>query len=423
MLKPPLLSCSFLGWLTTLAFVLLLQGEPCSFDIVEDNSFERSSSGKLDKVSLDGSDHKSDLQRPNLRTRDKDTTNYDYSSNSESSSTQYGTKHKSKVSNNRHLNQPQGKLDTATRGEEPSWRFITMSDLHTMASFAWNRIDVNKQNKSYQDQANVLRHIYNNYGGELVITPGDIASFGSTRLSRIIEKLGLGDISDQEAVFTAGMNCYNTAKELFREAGYWILLATIGDHEIGGNDSFFVDRPGFTKVHTIPQARKAFGNAFNRNDNNNVFSFDYQPWFRDDNSDDVLSRPLGTKYENTTFAYVHRNVLFVTVDAFEIIADGSSNFIDRENGLGGEGAVTCTVDGDEGHLGWFENVLRKGRDDPKIRHVIVQAHLPIIQPIRKTFCSGQFFDYGEESNFWNLMNEYGVDLYFAGEGKEFNLRK
>eukprot|EP01083_Nonionella_stella_P078386 214505_1 len=205
------------------------------------------------------------------------------------------------------------------------------------------------------------------------------------------------------------MKCYKTAKELFRQAGYSILLATIGDHEIGGNDSFFVDRPSLTKSHTIPQARQAFGNAFNRIHNNDVFSFDYQLWF----GDGVTSRPLNTKYENTTFAYVHQNALFVTVDAFEIVGDGSSDFIDRENGSGGEGAVTCTVDGD--HLQWFENVLRKGRDDPAVRHIIVQAHLPIIQPVKKIFSSGQFFDDGEESAFWNLMNDYGVDLYFAGE--------
>jgi len=414
MQKSSLLSCSLLSWLTTLAFALLLQGGACLSAIIEDDSFENSSGKPTDKLVLNGND-KNNLQRRNLQTRHIATTNHDHLSNLESSSNEYITKNNIKVSKNRNLNQPRDELDTAPGEEERSWRFITISDMHTMAAFSWNGIAINKGKKIYQDQANVLRYIHDNYGGELVLTPGDIASFGGTRLSRIIEKLGLGDISDQEAVLTAGMNCYNTAKELFREAGYWILLATIGDHEIGGNDSFFVDRPGFTKVHTIPQARQAFGNAFNRNHNNDFFLFDYQPWFGGDKSDDVTSRPLSTKYENTTFAYVHQNALFVTVDAFEIVGDGSSDFIDRENGSGGEGAVTCTVDGDEDHLRWFENVLRKGRDDPAIRHIIVQAHLPIIQPVKKIFSSGQFFDNGEESVFWNLMNKYGVDLYFAGE--------
>ncbi len=107
----------------------------------------------------------------------------------------------------------------------------------------------------------------------------------------------------------------------------------------------------------------------------------------------------------------------MTIDAFETVEDGSYNYINREEGLGGEGAVTCTVDGDGKHLEWFENILRKGRDDPSIRHIIVQAHLPIIQTVQRVKCSGQFFDYGEQSIFWNLMNEYKVDLYLAGEGK------
>jgi hypothetical protein len=105
------------------------------------------------------------------------------------------------------------------------------------------------------------------------------------------------------------------------------------------------------------------------------------------------------------------------VDAFEIIGEGNHDFIDRGHGLGGEGAVTCTVDGNGEHLSWFENILRKGRDDASIRHILVQAHLPIIQPVQRVHCSGQFLDYGEESDFWNLMNEYGVDIYFAGEGE------
>lgn len=41
----------------------------------------------------------------------------------------------------------------------------------------------------------------------------------------------------------------------------------------------------------------------------------------------------------------------------------------------------------------------------------------IIQPVQRFYCSGQFLDHGEGSKFWDLMNEYGVDIYFAGEGK------
>ena len=291
---------------------------------------------------------------------------------------------------------------------EDSWRFIAIADLHTMTWFSWADPSQSRGNKAYNEQLNVLTHIHETYGGELVFMPGDAVSYGNLSLDKIVRLLG-GDLSQGEAVYRAGVNCYNITRELFKDSGYDTLLATVGDHELGGNEGFRVTPR--SKINTIPQARQAFGDGFNRN-HDNEFIFD-QPWF----DGDVASRPLGTPYENTTFAYVHKNALFVTVDAFEIIGEGNHDFVDREHGLGGEGAVTCTVDGDGQHLLWFENILRKGRDDAFIRHILVQAHLPIIQPVQRKNCSGQFLDYGEESDFWNLMNEYGVDIYFAGEGE------
>ena len=75
----------------------------------------------------------------------------------------------------------------------------------------------------------------------------------------------------------------------------------------------------------------------------------------------VSPRPLGTTYEDTSFTYRHKNALFVTVDAFKLVGDGDSNYIDRTKGLGGEGAITCNVSGD--HLDWFESVLVEARND------------------------------------------------------------
>jgi len=81
--------------------------------------------------------------------------------------------------------------------------------------------------------------------------------------------------------------------------------------------------------------------------------------------------------------------------------------------LGGEGVITCTVV--HKHLRWFISVLKEAKKDNTIKHIIVQAHLPIIQPVRKVSCSGQFMDYGEESAFWKAMVKYDVDMYLAGE--------
>ena len=92
----------------------------------------------------------------------------------------------------------------------------------------------------------------------------------------------------------------------------------------------------------------------------------------------ALSRPFGTQYENTSYAQRHKNALFITIDCFH---DKGSYFLDRKNGLGGEGSVTVSVEGE--HLQWFENVLREAQNDDDIKYIIVQAHVPVIHPVRK----------------------------------------
>ncbi len=123
--------------------------------------------------------------------------------------------------------------------------------------------------------------------------------------------------------------------------------------------------------------------------------------------------PYGTDFEYTSFAYKHKNALFITVDVFNKVSNPDHNYIDRENGLGGEGIVTGDVTGE--HLSWFKNILIAARDDDTIKHIMVQAHLPILQPVKKVASSAMFFDRGEDSEFWKTMVQYEVDIYFAGE--------
>ena len=122
------------------------------------------------------------------------------------------------------------------------------------------------------------------------------------------------------------------------------------------------------------------------------------------------SRPLGTIYEDTSYAYVHKNALFITIDVYHVLEE---NYFSRKQGQGGSGAVTGTVVGD--HLKWFENVLVEADKDDSIKHKFVQAHLPVVEPVRKINSSSMAFDKGANSDFWKLMRKYGVDVYFAGE--------
>ncbi len=128
------------------------------------------------------------------------------------------------------------------------------------------------------------------------------------------------------------------------------------------------------------------------------------------------SRPIGTPFAFTSFAHVHKDALFITVDAFhkvDLSTLQGPRFFDRETSSGGEGIITCTVEGD--HLAWFESVLIEANKDPSIKHIFVQAHVPILQPVRKADCSGQFMDKASASDFWKAMRDHNVDIYFSGE--------
>jgi hypothetical protein len=203
--------------------------------------------------------------------------------------------------------------------------------------------------------------------------------------------------STLDAIAIGGQNCYSTMKRLFQESGYEKVFLAVGDHEIGGNPW----KSG-AKVEGQSVFRYSLAEVFNK-DENNGFRFS-EP------IGTAPSRPIGTEFATTSYAVVHNNALIVTIDAFR---DVGTKFYKRHSGQGGEGSVTCTVHGD--HLVWFEDVLSQARLNESIKHIFVQAHVPIAQPVRKMSCSGQFFDKGTESPFWKVMQKYNVDAYFAGE--------
>lgn len=158
---------------------------------------------------------------------------------------------------------------------------------------------------------------------------------------------------------------------------------------------------GSTKTEGLPTFRSSFSRELNERDDQFIYT---------ESIGNATSRPIGTIYANTSYAHVHKNALFVSVDAFHF---KGVNSYDKEKGTGGTGVVSCTVVGE--HLAWFENVLSEATNDSTIKHIFVQAHVPILQPVRKINSSGQFLDDATRSEFWKVMQKYGVDIYFGGE--------
>jgi hypothetical protein len=278
--------------------------------------------------------------------------------------------------------------------------FLVIADMHTMSEFVYNSSDIHL----FNTLTAILQNIQDNYiETDIVLAPGDVVSFGGTTNEKLISLTGIPD--ENEAVYNAAVTSYTKTIELYQEAGFITYMPCVGDHEIGGNEGF-VFSGWRSKLTSISSYRQGWIDIFMKNENG-AFKFN-------EGVSNVPSRPSeNSGFQGTSYAYRRKNSLFISVDIFKVMNDGTSDYYDRQNGYGGEGAITCTLEGL--HATWFESVLKTARDDSSIKHIFVEAHVPIFLPVRKVRCSGQFLDDETDSTFWRLMEEYKVDVYFAGE--------
>jgi len=278
-------------------------------------------------------------------------------------------------------------IQSTAHTEEP-WRFLTLAD--------WHIAEVYVHPDQYREQTEEilasLKMLKASYGGELVMLPGD-SNVGHWDTPAFIKGFKPG-LTPAESILHAGELCYTGMVDAFEKAGYSRLLMAVGDHELGDNPW----PPGTAVSKCQPQFREAFANVFNINPDGGQFIYD-KP------IGEAASRPLGTPYETTSFAYQYKNVLFVTVNVF--------HQEDPDKSIGRQGSVTGAVVGK--HLAWLDHVLSQANKDAGIKHVFVQAHLPVLQPVRRVNSSGMLMDDEMESDFWKTLRKHNVDIYFAGE--------
>ena len=280
-------------------------------------------------------------------------------------------------------------IQNTVRAEEP-WRFINLADWHGAEIYV--QPDLFPFPGMAEENLAGLTMLHENYGGELIFMPGD-ACRGHWDTPQFIESFN-PELTPAEAILQAGHLCYTGMVNAFNKAGYSKLLMAVGDHEVGDNPW----PPGTAVSRHLAEFRQAFADVFNRDLGTGHFLYQ-KPIGK------APSRPLGTKYEETSYAYQHKNVLFVTMDVFYQE--------DPDKKIGPQGSVTGTVVGK--HLEWFDYVLSEARKDDRIKHIFVQSHLPVLQPVRQVNSSGMLMDGEMESDFWKTMRKHEVDIYFAGE--------
>jgi len=278
-------------------------------------------------------------------------------------------------------------MQSTAHAEEP-WRFLALADWHIAEVY----VHPDQYREETEEILASLKMLKANYGGELVMLPGD-NNVGHWDTPAFIRKFKRG-LSPAQSILQAGELCYSGMVGAFKEAGYSRLLMAVGDHELGDNPW----PPGMAVSKCQPQFREAFAGVFNVKPDGERFIYD-KPVGK------AASRPLGTKYESTSYAYQHKNVLFVTVDVF--------HQEDPDLAIGRQGSVTGKVTGK--HLAWLDHVLSEARKEASIKHIFVQAHLPVLQPVRRVNSSGMLMDDEMESDFWKTLRKHKVDIYFAGE--------
>jgi hypothetical protein len=275
---------------------------------------------------------------------------------------------------------------SALRAEE-AWSFPVIADWHAAEVFIYE----SGRAAAIQDRTTDIKLIHTDAGGDFALLPGDTQG-GHWDTEDFIGKYNPGG-TPAETIRKAGTLCARGIQQVFQEAGYPKIILAMGDHEVGDNDW----HAGGSKARNLHVYRKSFSDVINC-DAEGAF-------IHDEAIGGVPSRPLGTFYENTSYAFVHKNALIVTLDAFHME--------DPNRKISKHGAVVGAVRGK--HLEWLEAVLQAARKDDRVKHIFVQSHLPGMLPVRILNSSAMSLDGNAKSELWQVMRKYGVDLYFAGE--------
>ena len=167
-----------------------------------------------------------------------------------------------------------------------------------------------------------------------------------------------------------------------------------GDHEYGDNNW----PVGSEVANTLPLYKEAFARAITHDSlGNSLYN---------GKIGNVNQRPIGTPFENTSYAFIYKNILIVSLDVFRY--DGPNIVLDSRYG---------TVDADVAgaHAAWVDSVLTAGRALPNVDYIIVMGHTGMMLPINLSNSSGMYLKNLENSLLWKSLKKNYVDVFLGGE--------
>ena len=263
--------------------------------------------------------------------------------------------------------------------------FVSAPDIHNVDSFMDDSITIS------HPEFDFLLAGMQSFKPHFVLLPGDIGGqrWWETKFQNICAPAG--------TLFDVIMGCaaitYPRLLDYMANHGFPTVYVALGDHEIGDNNWIVANRS-----IAVPYFKQAFAKYLTQNmDGSSKFS---------GLLDNIPMLPVGTPYENTSYAFQYANTLFIVIDEFR--QD------DPYLQIGRNGSVQLTV-GDDGQLQWLDDLLNAARQDPIIQHIIVIGHLPVLSPVRAVSSSTLYLEGQQSSEFWKLLQKHDVDVYFAGE--------
>ncbi|MHC4680983.1 MAG: hypothetical protein ACYTEK_20065 [Planctomycetota bacterium] len=130
-------------------------------------------------------------------------------------------------------------MQNTAHAEEP-WRFITLVDWHIAEIF----VQPNRYPEAAKEAMGGLKMLKANYGGELVMLPGD-SNKGHWDTEQFIKSFKPG-LTPAEAILQAGKLCYSGMVDAFKEAGYSRML-------MAGRQSMAARNGGLEMPTTVPR--------------------------------------------------------------------------------------------------------------------------------------------------------------------------
>jgi len=265
--------------------------------------------------------------------------------------------------------------------QEPLLTFVSMPDFlnadvaSTTSLPRWQPGDPTSTNKWWREAIGAVLDAVQSHDPDLVLVAGDLVHGEWHKDEERVRLFGSirGLQRKRLAIHRAGALYYGRWKRRFAARDLPV-HPTLGDHEIGDNPWL----PGKAKTKLVRTFKNTWARAFT-------------------DRAEYGMHPTGTAYDRTAYAFTVQNTLFVGVDVFRA----------RKNG------VEITVRG--GQLRWLRDLLERARLDPRIAHVVVQGHTPVLGPVRGDHTSGLTMAGGSSSEFWSTLKTLGADLYLAGE--------